>query len=290
FLLALELLPRREHAFWAAGAFSLHPFIIPFNVYVLQEPLLLCVTTWALLFSVRLLKSASRFDAVLCGVLWGICILGKAVAWFGPFLLFLFLLRRAVKPALLMLALALITVLPWTARNYAVLGRFVPVNDQGAGALEWYIARGAHAAAGGGEFVAELHSKNLPEEEYRKELLSFIVERPTLVFKQSLTNALRFTQLDREWYGKMAGLSMRWYYWVLPFLALQLPLYMGFALSLRVFNVQILFLGAFYLLYWLQYALYWGEPRFAVPVYPVLLCLGVYGLLSSYRRKTGATA
>ena len=210
------------------------------------------------------------------------------MAWYAPFLLALFALGKARKTALLMLGLALLTVLPWTLRNYSVLGRFVPVNDQGAGALEWYLSRGAHAGAGGADYIEALKGKNLPEGEYRAKLVAFIVRRPVLVLKQSVRNALLFTQIDREWYGKVAGLSMRWKYWLLPFLLFQLPLYIGLALALwHARSAEVFFLCSFYLLYWLQYALYWGEPRFAIPVYPLLLCLGVLGWLGYAKKKAG---
>jgi len=285
FLLGRQLLPGR-YPYWAALAFAVHPFIIPFNAYVLQEPLLLCVTCYALYFSVKLLKEPSPRAAAASGVFWGLCILGKAVAWYAPFLLAVFVLRKSGKAALVVLGLALLAVLPWTVRNYRVLGRFVPVNDQGAGALEWYMTRGAHAGAGGAEYIESLKGKNMPEGEYRRKLAAFIASHPKQVFKQSVRNAALFTQVDREWYGKVAGLSMRWKYWLLPFLLFQLPLYIGFALALwRGRSAEIFFLGSFYLLYWLQYALYWGEPRFAIPVYPLLLCLGVLGWLKKTKES-----
>lgn len=282
YLLAMELLPSRKYSVWAAAAVALNPFLLPFNSYVLQEPLLLCLTAWALVFSVRLLKQGRTTDAVLAGLFWGLCVLGKAVAWFAPGLLFVFapaMKNAGLKRGAMALGLAMLAVLPWTARNYSVSGRFIPVNDQGAGALEWYVSKGAHAAAGGGEMALTLRQSADSEEQYRKDLVAFILSHPKLVLKQTLLNALRFMELDREWYGKAAGLSMHWQYWLLPFLLLQLPLYAGLFMGLRGVAPHLLFLNAFYLLYWLQYALYWGEPRFAVPVYPALLCLGILGWL-----------
>ena len=98
----------------------------------------------------------------------------------------------------------------------------------------------------------------------------------------SFKGFLVYTQLDREWFGKIAGISMRWYIWIWPSILLQGPLYMGLLWSVlrrgRDFYVTLAF--SFYMLYWLQYTMHVGLPRYSVPVYPILLVMGVYGLPS----------
>lgn len=49
-------------------------------------------------------------------------------------------------------------------------------------------------------------------------------------------------------------------------------------------RTAILFLGSFYVLYWAQHVIYWGEPRLAMPVWPILLALGLDG----WRRRIRA--
>jgi len=59
---------------------------------------------------------------------------------------------------------------------------------------------------------------------------------------------------------------------------LTIPLFLGLLYRTIEFmkgklESPIKLLLIFYLIYWLQYALICGDPRYSVPVYPILLCL-----------------
>jgi hypothetical protein len=126
----------------------------------------------------------------LGGALIGLAVLTRpAMLFFLPFVLLLGLrLRVAVAAAILAGTLAV--VLPWTARNAAVYGRFVLVASEG-GVTFW---TGNHREAQGeGDLAANPHLKllnrefrerhrGLTEEElepiYYREALNFIAEAP----------------------------------------------------------------------------------------------------------------
>ncbi len=130
------------------------------------------------------------FRPFLGGALIGLAVLTRpAMLFFLPFALLLGWRRRAAFAAA-MLAGTLAVVLPWTARNAAVYGRFVLVASEG-GVTFW---TGNHREARGeGDLAANPHLKllnrefrerhrGLTEEElepiYYREALNFIAEAP----------------------------------------------------------------------------------------------------------------
>ena len=277
----------------AALAFvvALNPLLFVNAVYVVQEPVLLLATTVALWLTLRYLRRRDMTSAAAAGVAWGAATLAKVVTWFAPFLLaFLMALRSTeeragLRRAALIVVLSLAVIFPWTARNYLHFHQFIPVNNQGTGALEWFVSRGTLTKAGGDVLVQELQAKNPSVDEHRRELWRFALAHPTLSIEQVAKNVIWFTQPYREWFGNVAGLSMRWYVWLWPALFFHAPLYVGLFVSGLVAwkqrHTERLFLFLFYLLYWGEYATYWGDPRFAMPVFPVLLGLGADGLRRS---------
>jgi 4-amino-4-deoxy-L-arabinose transferase-like glycosyltransferase len=125
------------------------------------------------------------------GLLIGCAVLTRpAMLFFLPFALLLAYRRGRVAFAVAILAGTLAVVLPWTARNAAVYGRFVLVASEG-GVTFW---TGNHReAVGEGDLAANPHLKRLnqefrarhrglTEEElepiYYREALNFIAEAP----------------------------------------------------------------------------------------------------------------
>ena len=292
YFLILEIL--ESEALSAATAlffFALNPILFTQAACVVQEPLLFFLTSLSAWLTLRWLRKPDDRGAAAVGLAWGLTTLGKVVAWYAPLLLWgLWAAGRLWKKSLWRLSArraALVslvfgaTLAPWTLRNYAQFRRLIVVNDQGAGALEWFVSRGTLSEAGGDAYVRELKASPMSASEYKRRLLSYAAAHPRLTFLQILKNFFWFTQYNREWFGRAAGLSMRWYVWLIPALFFQLPLYAGLFLLGPRKDIGRTFLLAFYLLYWLEYAAYWGEPRFAVPVYALLVGLGLRGLLGA---------
>lgn len=288
YLFFRELFAHERTALTLAFVVVMNPLLFVNVAYVLEEPVLLLVTTMAVWLTVRFLRRGSGGSAVAAGLGWGLATLGKVVTWFAPFLLVAVLCHRrkrdplSFRRSLVIPVIMLAVVSPWTARNYHRFHQFIPVNAQGTGALEFFVSRGTLSSAGGDVLVQQLQDRHLTPEDRRAALWKFVGDHPALSLAQVGKNVVWFTQPYREWFGKVAGLSMRWFVWVWPGLLFHLPLYAGLFLggikAARERRTEALFLFLFYLLYWGEYAIYWGEPRFAMPVFPVLLGLGVEGL------------
>src|SRR4051812_7955767 len=136
-VLALQLFDRRI----ALAAMALAAVYLPLILVggaLMSEPLFAALLLGALTAAIAYRRSAHRLGwVVLAGVVGGLTILTRAN---GLILLLPLALavwdgrprwtRAALVPPALLVAVALLTVAPWTARNEKVLGAFVPVSTQ----------------------------------------------------------------------------------------------------------------------------------------------------------------
>lgn len=290
-LLFLELTPSLA---WAVGAslfLAVNPLLVTRVVFVLQEPTLLLFTTLAIWLSVRWIKNPSTPRAALAGAGWGLCTLAKVVAWFAPILLLAmrFLPGRLRRKWLWGDAAALLlcfaaAIAPWTIRNYALFQRFIPVNGQGEGMLEWNVS---HAEIPGGrpgsEYSAEVYRKGLPEGERKALLWRYVFDHPRYFFGyRVLRNAVHFAAPPRDWWdarGYFRPGEHRTGFWVLSGL-FHVPFYLLLLLRSRQWwmgrtTPTLGFLVLLYWAYWAQHAFVWGDPRFGLAVYPLLVAMAL---------------
>lgn len=179
----------------AAAIGAVYPPLVWICAYALSEALFATLALACVWWLMPALDTPSSPDAdwrrvAIGGALVGLAVLTRpAMLFFLPFALLLgWRVRPAVAAALLAGTLAV--VLPWTARNAVVYGRFVLVASEG-GVTFW---TGNHREARGeGDLAANPHLKllnrefrdrhrGLTEEElepiYYREALNFIAEAP----------------------------------------------------------------------------------------------------------------
>ncbi len=291
FFLFLELVPAGL-AFGGALFLALQPVLFTRVVFVLQEPTLLLSTTLAVLASLRLIRASTVPKAFAAGVAWGVCILGKTVAFFAPPLIFaLRWLPVSCRPSiprrhafLLLLATAL-AVAPWTIRNAARFGRFIPVNGQGGGMILWNIL---HTEVTGDPerepLIAALRQDGGQKAETRERTWRFIRRHPReFLLERTLRNAVTFAAPPRDWWisrGMVRPNEHRPIFWTLSLL-FWIPPYAGLvaatlsAVRKRAAAPGLCFLILFYWGYWAEHALVWGDPRFGLAVYPVLIAIAL---------------
>jgi 4-amino-4-deoxy-L-arabinose transferase-like glycosyltransferase len=186
---------------WSALCVSLYPLLLFYTGTLLSETLgimLLALALW-LVWLLRN-KSATWFAPV--GVVLGLAALTRQTALPIAVVIVLWTLvgrqtsgwLRRLSPALIILTLMVLTLTPWTVRNYLVFGKLVPLTSQAG--LSLWIANNPMAdgtgVGGKGDaegkvlFIPEVDA--LPEVEvgsaYQKLAVQFIRENP-----------LRFAQL-----------------------------------------------------------------------------------------------
>lgn len=125
----------REAGLYAAGVAAFYPELVWFSTHFWAEAVFLTVLWWALERTATADVRDSTRQAVFAGFLWGLAVLTReTVLYFAPVAaLWLFWRRPAglVRAAAFLLAVVL-TVAPWTYRNWRVFGAFVPVSTAGA--------------------------------------------------------------------------------------------------------------------------------------------------------------
>ena len=299
FALFLEISPSIRRAFGGALFLAVNPILVTRVVFVLQETTLVLFTTLAMLASVRLMRTHSAFRAGLAGAAWGTCTLGKIVCWYAPFLLLAmgFLPARVRwnwhrKEGTVLILFFLAVIAPWTVRNYLLFGRFIPVNEQGVGMLEWNVEQAEiPGVRPGADALAEIKEKNLSGAEERAALWKYVVSHPGYFFvDRVIRNAIRFAAPPRDWWiarGYFRPGEHRTSFWILAAI-FHVPLYMfllgrtwqwGSGKASPAYGALLLL----YWSYWAEHALVWGDPRFGLAVYPLLVAT----LCPPFRRGGG---
>lgn len=291
FVLFLEISVSLSWAFAGALFLAVNPLLVTRAAFVLQEPTLVLFTTLAVLASVRLVRSPSPGRAALAGAAWGVCTLGKVVAWFAPFLLLAMRLLpgrlrwswRGKEAAALLLCFAA-AIAPWTLRNYARFGRVIPVNDQGVGMLEWNVAHAEPPGVRPGRELLEESDRNGWTGPVRSAAMWRYVRDNARYFlvDRVVRNAVHFAAPPRDWWiarGHFRPGERRTTFWILAGL-FHIPLYLFLLYrSARwiagrappAFALPALF----YWVYWTEHALVWGDPRFGLAVYPILVLMAL---------------
>jgi 4-amino-4-deoxy-L-arabinose transferase-like glycosyltransferase len=291
FLLFLELTPSLA---WAAGAalfLAVNPLLVTRVVFVLQEPTLLLFTTLAVWLTVRWIKASSTPRVALAGAAWGLCTLAKVVVWFVPFLLLAmsFLPGRLrvewekKETAALVLCFAAV-IAPWTIRNYIHFHRFIPVNGQGEGMLKWNVSHAEIPGEPPGvRIIEELDRQGITGEARTARYWRYVFDHPVYFLGyRTARNAVHFAAPPRDWWiarGHFLPGEHRTGFWILSAL-FHIPLY--FLLLLRTgqwwkgrVSSDIGFLVILYWAYWAEHTITWGDPRFGLAVYPLLVALAL---------------
>jgi hypothetical protein len=277
---------------WAIGGgviLAVNPLLFTRVVFILQETTLVLFTTLAVLVSVRLVRKPSAFRAGFAGAAWGTCTLGKIVCWYAPFLLLAmrFLPSRLRwhwrwKDAVLLLLLFFVVIAPWTVRNYVHFHRFIPVNGQGEGILEWNVSHATiPGELPGDRYAAQVYGKNFSERERKELLWKYVWDHPRyFLVDRVIRNAIHFAAPPRDWWiarGHFLPGEHRTVFWILAAL-FHIPFY--FFLLHRSWQwvrgrgaLAFGFPLLFYWAYWAEHALVWGDPRFGLAVYPLLVAM-----------------
>ncbi len=125
----------------AAGAYSLWPTSLLYSTDLLSEPLYTFLFSCYVLTSLQFATRPSRLSAVTSGILLGLSMLTRPNAVLMIPLAVIWALlqfrknRTQMVLALLIPIVSVVTLLPWTLRNYAVLHAFVPFSTGGGDVL-----------------------------------------------------------------------------------------------------------------------------------------------------------
>jgi len=174
--------------------------------------------------------------------------------------------RKALKNSALCMAIAMLTILPWSLRNLGVQGAFVPISTNGG--VNLWIGNNEHATGDWlkpGDYWSPPGTKEAEvDQQYYRAALQFMRSHP----------------------GRTAWLAVRklWIFWTpyphpsdqLPFLFLLPLVWVGLVVSMQSRRTWILLLTIAY--FTLVSCVFFANQRFHVPLLPLLaLYAGVGG-------------
>jgi 4-amino-4-deoxy-L-arabinose transferase-like glycosyltransferase len=287
---------------------ALYPHLIYFGTWLIAESLYMALLALALWLAVRLQSAGRNAQAETksevrtgwdrwpgwagLGILLGLGILAKPSSlMLVPLVALWALVAFPSTPlagrlgrGLLVVGAAAAIVLPWTARNYAVFGEWVPVSTNGG--YTFYGANNEAAFGGHREgFPPRLPGLSEPEEEreYYRLALAWIGEHPAefarlaLVKLRRLLSPLSVASTEEDYALVGAGL-VRGLYGAFLLLALA-----GFVVTLaRWRSLLVLYLLIVRVV--ASALLFYGDARYTLPMVPALVILAAAALTWAWHR------
>jgi len=270
----------------AAGITAFTPDLLWYSVHFWSETLFLVFAWWAFERLLASEASGSPVAAGAAGVLWGMATLTRdAALFFAPVTAVWLLWGRRGRARAAAFALAtVLTLAPWTYRNWVLFDAFIPVSTSGALNL-WQ----GNARLSREEVYRQSDSVEGPAAQYRLARdngLRAVIERQPGWFFEKVRSELppfwapkseALWHLDRGAYGPLAPsciVAATWAIW-LPYLAVLALSVLG--LSALDWNRRWGLLIAFLAYYTLIHVATVGQSRYRLPVMPVLFIAAAEG-------------
>jgi len=170
----------KQVGFLAGMGAAVHPYLIYFTPWLVSEVLFLLLWVIGLLMLISLLQRWQLRTVALAAVSLGLATLVRPVSLLAVFLWGCLLLllaigqkkREHVGLGLAFTVISILTILPWTVRNYVVFDAFIPISTNGG--YVFYGANNPDAMGGQREefppWLTELSEPQRDREYYRRAL------------------------------------------------------------------------------------------------------------------------
>ncbi|MDI6791410.1 MAG: glycosyltransferase family 39 protein [bacterium] len=141
YFISKEIFDRRV-GLWSGAVMALYPPLISTAGFVLSEELAIFLLAISILFLTKATKRKQTGWYVLSGIFMGLTTLCRPMTLLFPFFLYLAFLflpfkKREFFWISIFLLATVVTVAPWTFRNYVRFNAFIPVQDCGGGMNFW---------------------------------------------------------------------------------------------------------------------------------------------------------
>jgi hypothetical protein len=197
---------------------------------------------------------------------------------------------KGARKDLTLVALGFVLVMaPWTARNYARLGAFVPFANVGGLALyNSYIVSpngfGYNSLNGVGEAYFQIESETERSRYLVGRTMKFISQNPLQAVKFGALKLLHLLYpFDGYWSAVPFGSKYNVFWGMIVSFAL-----FGWAKSEKCRSRDVQLLGLLLLSFLIGSLVFYGSPRFRLPLEPILISLAAAGMhrLFAARRNT----
>lgn len=299
YLIAKEVFDRKT-AIISAVIFTFYPLLIWYTARIWTEALLTFLVSILVLCLIKFLKSPSKANAFLVGIILGVINLCKSILLLFPIFLFLVLLvlfwhrKKDVLIAICIIVMSMsLVIAPWTYINYRVSGHFIPVKlfeqiiggdiniEKGVSVREFRLVSGLEANEAYNAIIQLEESNigrrlNLAEQEtaVRNYLLHKYLSHPLFFLKKVAIQSVQF------WY--LGGDKLR----SLLFAIMQFPLLivglfgMACALRRRFFIAPLLLIIVYFMVI---YALSYSSARYSIPIMPYVGMFAAYAIRTKFR-------
>jgi len=271
----------------AAGVAAFYPELVWFASHFWAETVFAVLLWWAMERLLAADGEGGAKAALASGLLWGLAILTReTVLYFLPFAALWLAWRRAggARRAAVLLAGAVLVVLPWTIRNWVVFDAFVPVSTSGA--LNLWQGNTRLTRQEVYEEYWAVRGRIAKYEHARRRAAEAILERQPLWILEKLRDEMPafwaahgqpVVHLERGAYGVVARprALLAVAVVLLPYLAL-LVLFVAGVAALPRGRAPALLLG-FLLFYVLLHVAAHGYPRYRLPAMPAVFLVAAQG-------------
>jgi len=271
----------------AAGVCAFYPELVWFSAHFWPETVFTVLLWWGIERLTAADSPGSTRVSIGAGLVLGLAVLAReTVLYFLPLAALWLAWRRAggKRRAALVLAGALLVILPWTLRNWVVFRAFVPVST--AGALNLWQGNTRLTRQEVYEEYWAVHGRVEKYSHARRRAIEAVLERqPWWLFEKIRDEMPRFwaahgqpvVHLERGAYGEvprdraLAAVAVV----LVPYLAV-LALFVPGVAGLPLNRPVALLLG-FLVFYALLHVAAHGYPRYRVPALPVLFLVAGQG-------------
>jgi len=241
--------------------------------------------TFLLLLGILLIISRNNYvNLVISGIVLGLALLTRPfLIFFLPFLYgWLFLQNKFGRlRGVAMLSIGIFLVLsPWILRNYCRLNSFVPFANVGGITLyNSYVVPQKGFSFNSLEGVDDEYYTIRNETDRSRFLtgkaVEYIRENPAKTAKLAIVKVLLFIYpFDGYWYSLSFGSKYNMFWGIVLCFSL---LGIGFSLCDNDINKKVIYL--LFLSYLIGVMVFYGSPRFRVPIEPLLICFAANGIV-----------
>jgi 4-amino-4-deoxy-L-arabinose transferase-like glycosyltransferase len=237
-----------------------------------------------------IIKTRTYTTLTITGIIFGLALLTRPfLLFFIPFLLYWIMLNSKYNTlksiTVLCIGLSLILI-PWTVRNYLKLDSFIPFANVGGLTLyNSYVVPQKGFGYNSLEGIRDEYFKINRETERNKYLFGksteYIKENPLKVIKLTFTKLALFVYpFDGYWYSIRLGSKYN-IFWGIIFCFCLLGIVINF--SEIDINQKLLYFS--FISFLIGIMLFYGSPRFRLPIEPLLICYAASGIIFLYEKN-----
>ncbi len=291
FLIAKRLFDTKA-AIISALISCFYPAFIKTTELMLTENLYTFLLILVVFFLLKYVQDGGYENLAFCGAALGVAALTRSVVVLLPFFI-LFLLgklfvskvcgiKRCVISMIVFLVLFILSIAPWTVRNWKVTHRFIPISTTlGVGLYSSYLPKEGklYGFTARDKVVEEselIRSEPIQSDYLTRETLKYIKNHPIHVLKLELLKTVYFWSVfDWEIIGN--GVYNFMYVFIMPFLVFGI-----FVNSKRFNDLLPIYLPILYSFF--ISLVFYGSPRFRLPIEPYIIIIAASGIVCFMQR------